>query len=490
MGNTSSSSASSSSSSSLIKKLKKQKENVLIKTPLLMVHGGEQKIFPEELGVNVYSIVDSYFSLDCAELKQDAEVSRVPSLKINYSIFKHSGEPTSLTALAAKYILYGQADEVMAIAEYGYSLELTYTIPTKMDLKKLYLTWGGKNLVCYVLKDRKVVSIPLPLNEKMIQSIIETAGNFVDLTPKQKNAIFEITSKAGFPPINSRLFTTVVETQDHLGRRVKGTLIQIALAGGSLNPFEMKAGTKPYGIVEQLVDFALKNKLLTPREILSQITKQFSPGWIEDTAARMKRFLDAAEAYIDDVLTVSGTSYYALEEAARPFTIKFIKSIKSDPLEVIEKGLIFDVSICDQFWENAVRKMRASGLDGWAFRDKMALLIHKGYRLLRGLASADDAFAIGSEHGLCGVIRDLKIPARSRELTHHTFPDFISDDGRSEYGPNREAGRGDDRVRWHEHLYMNKQRSFIKLFEQLKTLEPEGAAIQVQPRPTLRWGFL
>ena len=206
--------------------------------------------------------------------------------------------------------------------------------------------------------------------------------------------------------MNPEVLRPVIEATDPRGRRVKGTLLRIAAAAGSFNPFKMDEKAVPHGIVEHLA------RLLPSETVKAQLKEQFPPGWEKKTTARMERYVDAAQTFGAEILAITVPEGSSLKAECKPLIDKFTKALESDPEKVLTSGLIFDLQILTKIKRYFLDNKDNFG--GW-YSDKSSLFWTVGYGSLLGLASADDAHLI--QHGIYNVAELQQLPTRSLKFT-------------------------------------------------------------------------
>lgn len=202
----------------------------------------------------------------------------------------------------------------------------------------------------------------------------------------------------------------IIEARDPMGRRVRGTLLQIALAAGSVNPFEMSEREEPHGIAEHLA------RHLTKEEVKAQLEVQFPFNWEEKTTERMQLYVKAAITFGEKIIRTRVPAGSTLLVECQPIIDQYRISLASNLNEVVTSGLVLDPKIFFQmrrwFTQNLAR------FNGWN-NDKMDLFWIVGYGSLLRLASADDAHII--RYGIKNVIKLHQRPDRSLILADGSF---------------------------------------------------------------------
>lgn len=207
-----------------------------------------------------------------------------------------------------------------------------------------------------------------------------------------------------------------IEAKDPSNRRVKGTLLQIAIAAGDVNIGEQELkDEKGQGIAERLSSLMLKE------DVEKQLAAWFPLGWKDINDKRMKRYLNALEQFAKSIIKAKmpkikskiGMSVQDVEDAqvkCQSIINRLQEALQPDPNEVVTCGYIFDTKIFYLAFKLFESKLRRFG--GWETL-KTTLFWVNGFGSLQAIASARDAHVI--REGIGYVIRNKKFPERTFE---------------------------------------------------------------------------
>jgi hypothetical protein len=138
--------------------------------------------------------------------------------------------------------------------------------------------------------------------------------------------------------INPRMLTHPVRTVWR-GRRIEGTLLQIAAMAGDVNLRNKQGNEKDHGIVEQLCGY------LPADEAQRQLQAVFPAGWEAITAARMQPYVNAAATFMEGVIQARAVTSEALLTECQVLLENYKKALNTHTDEVIVCGYIFDPNI-------------------------------------------------------------------------------------------------------------------------------------------------
>lgn len=212
--------------------------------------------------------------------------------------------------------------------------------------------------------------------------------------------------------IDRVLLFEMIETIDPLGRKVRGTLLQIAAMAGDVDLLAGITEEKEHGLVEQLAQAGN----LTAVEIAEQLQVIASPKAKQANEARNKRVLDAiikfggaliekAKEYKDNP---DNANFVALQQLCQPLIDQLAQDLTFDPDEVITSGYIFDLAILHdaaKWFETNVGLFH-----DWSSCQSDIWWVN-GFGKLQSLASARDAHVINA--GIINLIENRKVPLRT-----------------------------------------------------------------------------
>lgn len=194
------------------------------------------------------------------------------------------------------------------------------------------------------------------------------------------------------------ILTGSIERKDPRGRKIKGTLLQIAAATGNIETTD----EEKMSVVEQL------KELLPANESKAQLDKWFHPGWENETNNRMSPIIAAVEEFIVGISSVierkhihipqslffSDTPYHGYHfkrKKLEPTFASCFHKLKTACLanqdEVITSGLIFDFDVLAKMSERILKKLS----DNNELNRTDQILWLRPLGLLQGLVSVCDA---------------------------------------------------------------------------------------------------
>jgi hypothetical protein len=209
------------------------------------------------------------------------------------------------------------------------------------------------------------------------------------------------------------------------GRKIFGTLLQIAAMAGDINLRDKKAGEKDHGIVERLMPY------LPAAEVRRQLQVVFPTGWEKISAARIQPYIDATMVFMEGIIKIQIqlqhtikdwhiTNQAKLKAACQPHIDNFQTALNTHADEVITSGYIYDPSIIDRvielfvsnvgrfgpwggwdsektnlFWVIIIGSLQASllGCDRQVFKTGIFYVVEKGQDVDRSSNSAADRLA-------------------------------------------------------------------------------------------------
>lgn len=205
---------------------------------------------------------------------------------------------------------------------------------------------------------------------------------------------------------NPLILSCIIEVKDHLGRRVKGTLLQIAALAGDFNIRDKKIPEKDHGMVERLRCY------LPEEETTKQLLAIRPRGWKKETEKRMKPYLTALTRLIEDILKAKATSYRRLEAECKLCIETFKHSLIPNPNHVITSGYIFDLQVlytAMELFEKNINRLRGR------YSGKSDFFLVHGFGPLQACASVCDLQVF--KEGIHNVINQDKLPNRSFNFT-------------------------------------------------------------------------
>jgi hypothetical protein len=138
---------------------------------------------------------------------------------------------------------------------------------------------------------------------------------------------------------NPNILYLTVEAKDHRGRRVRGTLLQLAILAGDVNIRPKKNNAKDHGAVERLKAY------LPELESVRQLQATQVNGWEQETAARMQVYMDALKTFLNAICTGKASTFDGLIVELEDSIKAFKSAFTPHPDAVITTGFIFDTQI-------------------------------------------------------------------------------------------------------------------------------------------------
>lgn len=203
------------------------------------------------------------------------------------------------------------------------------------------------------------------------------------------------------------ILSLVVETRDHIGRRIKGTLLQIAAMVGDFNVHTPQIPEDQQGIVERLC------ARLPQEEIARQLQHLHSPEWHAATAMRRQKIELALDVFILDIINAEAVDHAELLVECQASIEMFKKTFIPDAEEVIMTGYVCDPQILCF----AVDLLRQN-LD--EFSNEGRIFLAHGYGFIQRCLSGCDVHALTYASDIDGV----SIIMKSRKLISPAKLDF------------------------------------------------------------------
>ncbi len=206
---------------------------------------------------------------------------------------------------------------------------------------------------------------------------------------------------------NPTIMDMVIEAKDPVGRRIEGTLLQIAAMTGDVNLWK-QSNEQDNGMVERLI---VAGKL-SNEEIVKQLTPIFSFNAMRKNEKRNSSILTALKEFTEGLIKmdeIEKETFEGFQKRCKPLIDTFRKSLKPNPNKVMTSGYIFDIQILSQalrWYKNNCNRLG----DGW--QDwKCSIFMINGFGSLQNMLSVRDLQA-----ALAGVEKNIKnkvIPPRS-----------------------------------------------------------------------------
>jgi len=265
------------------------------------------------------------------------------------------------------------------------------------------------------------------------------------------------------------LLSYEVEAIDPLGRRVRGTLLQIAAMGGDVDLIPYITDSSQRGAVEKLA--AAGN--LFKQEIIDQLKCVTSDEALRANEVRNKRILAAIKKFGNAITEVKTDGVYNLKEIQahyKPYIDKLDKDLTPDTESVTTSGYIFDPTILQktsEWYEENHQKF------GCFFSHQSKIFLINGFGKLQAKLSARDAMSFNS--GIVNLFHYKKVPKRSLQNSdgnsYFYNPDsnlgasiFLSNKGEASTGKQSRA------IGWAggyyiENFILNKNYSLLELIQ-------------------------
>lgn len=262
-----------------------------------------------------------------------------------------------------------------------------------------------------------------------------------------------------------------IETKDPCGRRVAGTLLQIAAMAGDFN-LKKNAAENDDGMVERLT----KAGGVSKEEVAKQLhAVLFSEEAKKENEQRNKRILAALIEFAENIIQTDliGNNFEEFKEAQAKYQLyinKFREALMPDPNEVITSGFIFDSQILFEAAKWFEDKKNLDRFGGWR-KLKSDLFWINGFGSLQNVVSARDAHVI--REGIGNVVDEGRLPGRSLKNTDGSSY-FYNSSARKRLGVDFYLGyfggpgrRGGPAVFAIEKLMSSKNRSMTKFMQHL-----------------------
>jgi len=207
------------------------------------------------------------------------------------------------------------------------------------------------------------------------------------------------------------ILTCVVEEKDHQGRKVSGTLLQLAALADDCNARKKRRAESNHGLVEKLA-------LLVGVDSTSQLKAVRPKDWKIKTNLRMQFYIDAACEFITALISVvvpSQASYEMVLQACQLPIANFKHALDNINIhqDVITTGLIFDTNVLVKVLKVLYKSMKLFK-DAW--REKTDLFMRIGFGSLQGCASVCDIQAFSK--GLNRIQYNKALPDRTLHFAH------------------------------------------------------------------------
>ena len=238
----------------------------------------------------------------------------------------------------------------------------------------------------------------------------QTANDILDGSQAKVDRVIKLVKEKPF------ILNYPTEGSDRLGRRVKGTLLQIAVMSGDVNIRELKEEEKQHrGIVELLQEAGKLSKDDVAKQLQPVL---FSTDAIEANAARNERIFAAVKQFGESILQagIAEEPAQLSAEVLQPAQVKYQSAIdafratlQATLNDVITSGYVFDTSILHQAMTWFEQENNLDRFGGWWTLASDVFWVN-GIGSLQCVASSRDAQVC--RKGIGDVVDNYQMPER------------------------------------------------------------------------------